>query len=126
MLAAILASAAAIGTGQPSPPNDRTWNRRPPGAGDYRIVMEVSGRDELAPYLDLPPNPEDLAAICKARREAIQIGIRSTERRLASLTSKPASPQELREIAWTHKSLGQLWAHEGQMPRAIEQFEAAY
>jgi FG-GAP-like repeat/ASPIC and UnbV len=116
---------AAPSTGQEAPA-DGTWNRRTSAAGDYRVVLEVSGREEVARFMERPSNPEDLPSICEAKRPAAKATITATEQYLTTLTSKPAAQQDVREIIWTRKSLGQLWAYEGQMARAIEQFSAAY
>ncbi len=103
--------------------DDSTWNRRASGAGDYRTVMEVSGREEVARFMEKPTDPEDLRTICDAKRQAPKTSISANEQYFASLTAKQ---QDLREIVWTRKSLGQLWAYQGQLPKAIEQFRAAY
>ena len=116
---------ASSPTGQ-EVPDDRTWNRRTSGAGDYRVVLEVSGREEVARFMERPSNPEDLRSICDAKRQAVKSTISATEEYLARLTRKPPAQQDVREIIWTRKSMGQLWAYEGQMARAIEQFSAAY
>ena len=116
---------AAAQTGQEAP-DDRTWNRRSSGAGDYRTVLEVSGREEVGRFMERPSDPEDLPSICAVKRQAATATIAATENYLATLTSKPAAQQDVREIIWTRKSLGQLWAYQGQMAQAIEQFSAAY
>jgi hypothetical protein len=107
-------------------PDDRTWNRRTSGGGDYRVVLEVSGREEVARFREPPADPENLPSICESNRQAVKVTIAATETYLASLTAKPAAQQDAREIVWTRKSLGQLWAYQGQMARAIEQFSLAY
>ena len=116
---------AASQTGQEAPA-DRTWNRRAPGAGDYKTILEVSGREEVYRFFDRPSNPEDLSAICDAKRQAAKSAIAATEQYLTSITPQSAAKQDVPEIIWTRKSLGQLWAYQGQMARAIEQFSAAY
>jgi hypothetical protein len=115
----------APATGQEAP-DDGTWNRRAAGTGDYRVVLEMSGREEVARFRERPSNPEDLPAICESNRQAAKVTIAATEKYLASLIAKPAAQQDVREIVWTRKSLGQLWAYEGRMTGAVEQFGAAY
>jgi hypothetical protein len=115
----------AAATGQEAP-DDRTWNRRTSGAGDYRVVLEVSGREEVARFMERPSNPEDLRSICDTKRQAVKSTISATEQYLASLTAKPPAQQDVREIIWTRKSLGQLRGYQGDMGRAIEQLSAAY
>ena len=135
---AVVAAAVLAAAGQqPSPPgagragiqaapDDRTWNRRASGAGDYATVMEVSGREEVFRFMERPENPEDLRAICAAKGQAAISATAATEKYLASLTAQSAAKQDVREIIWTRKSLGQLWAYQGELTRAIEQFSAAY
>ena len=136
-VAAVAAAALAAAGQQPSPPgaarvrfqaapDDRTWNRRASGGGDYATVMEVSGREEVFRFMERPENPEDLRAICAAKRQAATSAIGATEKYLASLIAQSAAKQDVREIIWTRKSLGQLWAYQGELTRAIEQFSAAY
>jgi hypothetical protein len=107
-------------------PDDSAWNRRASGTGDYRTVMEVSGREEVARFMEPPADPEDLRSICEAKRQAPKVSISANEQLLASLVAKPPAQGNVRDIVWTRKSLGQLWAYQGQMAKAIEQFSAAY
>ena len=134
VVAAVVATAALAGW-QPGAqrslatqqaPDDRTWNRRFPAAGDFKTILEVSGREEVGRFMEHPSNPEDLRSICDTKRQAATNTISATERYLASLTATPAARQDVREIIWTRKSLGQLWGYQGEMGRAIEQFSAAY
>jgi hypothetical protein len=101
------------------------WNRRAPGT-DYQPVLEVSGREELGQFLERAREPQNLRSICEGRREAIDIAIPAQQQYLKTLFSKPAASRDQFEIAWTHRSLGQLWAYIGQLGRAAEAFEAAY
>lgn len=105
-------------------PDDRSWNRRPPGAGNYQIVMEVSGRAEVTQFLEPPSDPQNLQSICDARREASAAAIPATERYLTTLRSGTAP--DLTEIAWTERSLGQLQAYEARLDKAAEHFAAAH
>jgi hypothetical protein len=105
--------------------DDPAWNRRPAGSGDYQIVLEVSGRNELALFVHRP-SALDLSGPCTARQEAVEIAIPTTRDYLAGLVSQSGGERDEREIAWTHYRLGQLWSHEGLMDRAVEQFEAAH
>ncbi len=116
---------AAPQAGVQEAPDDRRWNQRAPGAGDYRIVMEVSGRDEVGRFMERASNPEDLRTICDAKREAAKVTLASTRQYLDSMTEVPAARQDVRGIIWTRTSLGQLWAYEGRLTAAIEQFTEA-
>src|SRR5439155_9667923 len=114
-LAFAIALSLTAGGQQPSPPGaaragiqaapeDPTWNRRTSGGGDYATVMEVSGREEVFRFMERPENPEDLRAICLAKRQAATSAIGATEKYLASLTALSAAKQDVREIIWTRKS----------------------
>jgi hypothetical protein len=119
--------------GAPRVNDDAIWNRRPAGAGNYQIVMEVSGRAELTKFLAPPADPQDLQSICDARREAWEIAVPTTEKYVASVrgSSKrggggvPPVRNDVAEIAWTERSLGQLHAYDGNLGRAAEYFDAA-
>jgi tetratricopeptide (TPR) repeat protein len=119
----IALSAAAIG-GQSRSAID-TWNRRAAGA-DYQPVLEVSGREELGLFLERAREPQNLRSICEGRREAIDIAIPTQQQYLKSLLGEPAAARDYAEVAWTHRSLGQLWAYVGSLSRAAEEFGAAY
>ena len=57
--------AMAGGEGPPAAegvPDVSNWNRRPPGAGDYEIVTEVSGRAGVARFMEIPPPGAGYAA----------------------------------------------------------------
>src|SRR5438094_7872359 len=129
-LASLLAAGAMAGSeGPPAAegvPDVSNWNRRPPGAGDYQIVMEVSGRAEVARFLDIPPPGADLQQICDARKEAGAAALSATERDLAGLEAAPPGRRDLSAIAHAHQELGQLFAYDGRMDRAIAEMEAAY
>jgi hypothetical protein len=93
ILIAVLASfiAARIVVAQLAAPPDRIWNLRGTGAGAFTVVVDVSGRNELAPYF-VSRDPKDLRQICTASRETEAIARRATEARLAALANTaPAS-----------------------------------
>jgi tetratricopeptide (TPR) repeat protein len=102
---------------------DPGWNRRPDGAGEYQIVLEVSGRVEVARALK-PPNPLDLKAICAAKQEAERRAFLSAEGYLAALEQSADKHRRQIEIAQLHQELGQLWSYRGDMTKAIAHFEA--
>jgi len=113
--AAVLAIAAA-GQG---------WDRRPPGAGDYQTVLEVSGRVEVSRFFT-PPDALDLGAVCAAKREAERRALASAEGYLNSLSQASDRRQFEVQAAQLRNELGQLYAYRGEMEKAIAQFEAAY
>jgi FG-GAP-like repeat/ASPIC and UnbV len=104
---------------------EQGWNRRSKDAGDYQIVLEVSGRVEAVRLLN-PPNPLDLRAICIAKREAERRAFVSSEGYLSSLKQSSDSSQYGIQMVQLHNELGQLHAYRGEMGKAIDQFEAAY
>src|SRR5207248_1556227 len=83
-------------------------------------------REEVYRFFERPSNPEDLRSICDAKRQAATSAIATTEQYLASIRRQPPAKQDVADIIWTLKSLGQLWAYQGQLARAIEQFSAAH
>jgi hypothetical protein len=104
---------------------DDIWNRRTAGT-DYQTVLEVSGREELGVFLQRARDPQDLRSVCQGRLEAIDTAIPAQQRYLKSLLDAPEAKRDYAEIAWTHRSVGQLWSYVGRLDRAGEQFEAAY
>ena len=127
LLAIAVVSALDAGDETPrtTPPQDGTWNQRPAGAGDYQIVMEISGRAQLTPFRPPPSDIRSLEAICAARREGIAVAIPTTEQEVTSLMARSPKGQDLLDLAWAHHDLGQLWAYQGKMESAIAEFEAA-
>jgi len=127
-LAWLLAGVAMAGSqGPPAAegvPDVSNWNRRPPGAGDYQIVREVSGRAEVGRFLEIPPPGADLAAVCSARNEAEASALSATRRYVAD--REAAARRDPAAIADAHQELGQLYAYQGRMAEAIAEMEAAY
>lgn len=106
-------------------PQDRSWNRRPAGAGDYQTVLEVSGRAEISRFFK-QPDALDLRAICDAKREAERRAFLSTVGYLKSLTEAGDRRHFELEIIRLYNELGQLYSYRGEMAKSIENFEAAY
>ncbi len=104
--------------------NDQSWNRRVVGAGDYQIVLEVSGRLEIARAFQ-PPNPLDLKDICRAKQTAEQRAFLSAEGYLSALEKSADATRRQIEIARLHIELGQIWSYRGEMTKAVVHFESA-
>jgi hypothetical protein len=121
---AVLAALTTVLAAQDRPRTD-IWNRRAAGA-DYQVVLEVSGREEMGLFLERARSPEDLRSICEGRREAIDIAIPAQQQFVKSLLGTSGAARDYGEIAWGHRSLGQLWAYVGRLDRAAAEFEAAY
>jgi len=124
LLIGLLAGPALMQSVQNTPP-DQSWNRRPPGAGDYQIVLEVSGRVEVSRFFK-PPDALDLRSICEAKREAERRAFVSAEGYLNSLVEAGDRRQFEIQTVQLHNELGQLSAYRGEMAKAVEHFEAAY
>ncbi|MBI1761844.1 MAG: CRTAC1 family protein [Acidobacteria bacterium] len=103
---------------------DASWNRRVAGAGDYQIVLEVSGRIEISRAFQ-PPNPLDLTDICRAKQTAEQRAFLSADGYLSALEKSADANRRQIEIARLHIELGQIWSYRGDMTQAIAHFEAA-
>jgi hypothetical protein len=104
---------------------DQSWNRRVPGAGDYQIALEVSGRVEVSRFFKIP-DPLDLRSICDAKREAERRAILSSESYLNTLLQASDRRRFEIQMAQVRNELGQLYAYRGEMAKSIEHFEAAY
>src|SRR5215813_15103567 len=109
----------------PNAQQDRSWNRRVAGAGDYQIVLEVSGRIEVARFFKIP-DPLDLRSICEAKRGAAERAILSSESYLNTLSQASDRRRFEIQLAQLRNELGQLYAYRGEMAKSIEHFEAAY
>ena len=106
------------------PAADASWNRRVTGAGDYQIVLEVSGRIEIARAFQ-PPNPLDLKDICRSKQAAEQKAFLSADGYLSALEKSADANRRQIEIARLHIELGQIWSYRGDMTKTIFHFEAA-
>src|SRR5262245_54876296 len=104
---------------------DQSWNRRVAGAGDYQIVLEVSGRVEVSRFFKMP-DPLDLRSICDAKREAERRAILSSEAYLNTLLQAGDRRQFEIQLAQLRNELGQLYGYRGEMAKSVEHFEAAY
>src|SRR6266545_8330581 len=121
--------ALAVGEAQTQTGNDTqqgwSWNRRVAGAGDYQIVLEVSGRVEVSRFFKMP-DPLDLRSVCEAKREAERRAILSSEGYLNTLSQAGDRRQFEIQLAQLRNELGQLYAYRGEMAKSVEHFEAAY
>ena len=129
ILALVLLITPQVHEAQPqngySAQQDASWNRRVPGAGDYQIVLEVSGRVEISRFFKMP-DPLNLRSICDAKQEAERRAILSSESYLDTLLKAgDRRPYEI-QIAQLHNELGQLFAYRGELSKSIEHFESAY
>ena len=103
---------------------DQSWNRRVSGAGNYQVVLEVSGRIEITRAMKMP-DPLDLKSICQAKQDAERQAFLSAESYLAALEKSVDANRHQIEIIRLRNELGQLWSYRGDMAKAIREFEAA-
>jgi hypothetical protein len=120
----VLAGLLVLAGRTQSEKQDQSWNRRVTGAGDYQIVLEVSGRIEIARSFK-NPNPMDLRAICQEKKDSEERAFRSADGYLSSLKQSAGANRRQLEIARLHIEVGQIWSYRGEMAKAIENFEAA-
>ena len=123
----LLGVAAALGaaTAAQRPAAVDLWSRRPAGV-EYQEVLEVSGRAEVGMFQERARDPQNLQSICDGRKEAIDNAMTTQLRYLKSLLAKTVAARDYAEVAWAHRSLGQLWAYVGRLDKSAEEFEAAY
>jgi hypothetical protein len=98
--------------------------------GSVKYVLDVGGLPEAEAVLREFPKPPDWdldpATICKARTDSMTAALRLFEdffspRMAAIRTTRPPS-----EVMQAHLGLAQLLAYQGDLDRALPQFEAAY
>jgi tetratricopeptide (TPR) repeat protein len=101
------------------------WSRPVAGAGEFDPVLELSGRFEVALFLERPADPEDLQSICDGRRQAIDAALSAHREALERQLAAPERARDAADLAWTYHALGQLWAYAGRLDRAAEALERA-
>ena len=88
-----------------------------------QLVAYVSGFEEVLHFFSRMPKPPDyhqnLQTICEAKRKAVSSAISEIEGHLTR-------GGDLRSSMTAHHTLGQLWAYQGNMEKAVEHFQAAY
>ena len=122
--AGMLLAAAAL-AGQQTSPADPLWDRRATGAGGFQTVFEVSGRMELSIHR-VSSNPQDLKSICEAQSQTEAAALDAAGRDLQRLMAAPPEARQPAELAWAYRTLGQLYAYQGEMARSGEAFDKAY
>ena len=94
--------------------------------GSVRYALNVGGLNDADAVLTAFPKPagwqQDLPAICAARKQSLAVATEQLGKRLASADAELHPYDVLGE----HHSLAQLEAYQGNMDRAIEQWQAAY
>ena len=116
---------AALLLAQGQAPVDPNWDRRGAGAGDFQTVFELSGRAELGIY-KVSPDPQDLKSICESQLKTEAAAMAGAEAEMArALAADPTGRSSL-DVAWAHRTVGQVLAYKGEMAASVEQFEKAY
>jgi tetratricopeptide (TPR) repeat protein len=94
--------------------------------GSVRYALNVGGLNDADAVFNAFPKPEgwqqDLRAICEARKKSLVTATGQLEKKLA------AADAELHpyDVLGEHHSLAQLQAYQGDMGKAIEEWQAAY
>ncbi len=120
----LLLTIAAL-AGQQTTPADPLWDRRATGAGSFQTVFEVSGRMELSIHR-VSSNPQDLKSICDAQSETETAALDAARRDLQRLLAAPQRLREPEDLAWAYRTLGQIYAYQGEMAISGEAFDKAY
>jgi tetratricopeptide (TPR) repeat protein len=100
------------------------------GRGAIRYPADVAGQviaDMLFQKFPKPENwSQDLAAICNARKQSLAQGIARLEELFAPENQARVAAMTAFDVIQSHYALAQLQAYQGNMDKAIEQWEAAY
>lgn len=119
-----------IGPGPPGPGPSALALANPglAATGSVKYVLGVGGLVEMLALIDNLPKAADWnqhpRVVCDTRMRAIRIGVGSLEEAL-----RPGQTQASLSLAQQMQarySLGQLYAYDGRMDAAIDQFERAY
>jgi tetratricopeptide (TPR) repeat protein len=96
---------------------------------NVRMAAPLVGSRAAGYFFDQLQKPldwqQDLQAICRAKLQAPEFGVRQLEHSLGDSDSRG---RELRpaEKGAKHQMLGQLWSYQGNMKEAIKHLQAAY
>jgi tetratricopeptide (TPR) repeat protein len=100
------------------------------GKGAVRYPADVAGQviaDMLFQKFPKPENwSQDLAAICNARKQSLAQGIARLEELFAPGSQARVAAMTAFDVIQSHYALAQLQAYQGNMDKAIDQWEAAY
>ena len=102
----------------------------PGSVNSVKYVIDVSGLVEAEALLQAFPKPadwnQDPRTICQARRQSLASSQKSLEEFLSpgKTAARPSRPPF--DVMQAYFALGQLHAYQGQMERALEQYQHAY
>jgi hypothetical protein len=107
-------------------PGSQLSPNAPPPRRGVRFALNVGGlndADAVFNAFSKPPGWEqDLKAICQIRKDSMNAAVTELGKRVASADAE-LQPYD---VIGQHHSLAQLFAYEGDMGKAIEQWQAAY
>ena len=95
--------------------------------GVVRYVEEVHGLREADAALTSFPKPPgwnaDPKSVCEYRKQSLSVVVKNIRDRVATTQSSSGPPMN---AIGPRLALGELYSYQGEMPLAIEQYEAAY
>jgi hypothetical protein len=100
------------------------------GKGAIRYPADVAGQVIADMLFQKFPKPagweQDLRAICNARTQSLAEGIAHLEELFTPGENARLAPMTPFDVIQSHYALAQLHAYQGEMDKAVEQWEAAY
>jgi tetratricopeptide (TPR) repeat protein len=121
----------------PSPSNEPDVSPTAPGSvlslaatGTIRYLPFVGGKGEADLAFRSMPKPEgwnkDLQAMCKIRKDSLAMVINELVEELAHPDSGDTGPKNPLDVIEMRYALANVYAFEGDMAKAVKQWEAAY
>ena len=99
-------------------------------ANGVKYVIDLSGLVEAEALVQAFPKPadwnQDPRAICQARRQSLASSQKSLEDFLSLERAGVGPSRPPFDVMQAHFALGQLHAYQGQMDRALDQYQRAY
>ena len=107
-----------------APPRTVNWDRARQAMSQYRTVVDSSGLVEIDQHLPTSVDAGNLAALCKARNDAIGIARASAELPLRGLVFDD-DPISAERKAMMYRTLGAVSTYENNVERALKEFKSA-
>ena len=100
------------------------------GKGAIRYPADVAGQVLADMLFQKFPKPahweQDLAAVCNIRKQSLSQGIARLEELFAPENHARVAAMTSFDVVQSHYGFAQLYAYQGDMAKAVEQWEAAY